>query len=337
MPQNNNPSDRTSGQALIPLSKADGYRVAENNEDVRGWDVRGNDGEKIGKVNDLLIDTGIDKVKYLEVKVDRGLGGKDRNVLIPIGAARLADDEDVVLIDAGRDALREYPDYTGQQITSDYETSLQSRLANAFRGTSNTEVTTGAGASGRTSDSDRYYNDRGLFRGGREATRTDKQEARVTRSEEELAIGKRSVQAGEAYLRKTVETERVRQEVPVTREEVTVERRPLSADAATDVTISEDEIRVPVMEEEVVTQKRVVPKEEVVIRKRAVSDTEVVEEDVRRERVDVDDSAVRDRTSQTRDRGRSAGQKLADAADDVKDRIDGNPASRPGPDATDRR
>jgi uncharacterized protein (TIGR02271 family) len=293
MPQNNNPSDRTSAQALVPLSKAEGYRVAENNEDVRGWDVRGNDGEKIGKVNDLLIDTGIDKVKYLEVKVDRGLGGKDRNVLIPIGAARLADDDDVVIVDAGKDALRDYPDYTGQQITSDYETSLQSRLANAFRGTSST----GATASGRMSDSDRYYNDRGLFRGGREATRTDEREARVTRSEEELAIGKRSVQAGEAYLRKRVETEHVRQEVPVMHEEVTVERRPLSADAATDVTISEDEIRVPVMEEEVVTQKRVVPKEEVVIRKRAVSDTEVVEEDVRRERVDVDDSAVRERTS----------------------------------------
>jgi uncharacterized protein (TIGR02271 family) len=337
MPQNKNPSDRTSAQALVPLSKADGYRVAENNEDVRGWDVRGNDGEKIGKVNDLLIDTGIDKVKYLEVKVDRGLGGKDRNVLIPIGAARLADDEDVVLVDAGKDALRDYPDYTGQQITSDYEASVQSRLANAFRGTSNMEVTTGAGASGKMSDADRYYNDRGLFRGGREAARTGEREARVTRSEEELAIGKRSVQAGEAYLRKTVETERVRQEVPVTHEEVTVERRPLSADAATDVTISEDEIRVPVMEEEVVAQKRVVPKEEVVIRKRAVTDTEVVEEDVRRERVDVDDSAVRERTSQTRDRGRSAGQKLADAADDVKDRIDGNPASRPGPDSTDRR
>jgi uncharacterized protein (TIGR02271 family) len=297
MPQNNNPSDRTSAQALIPLSKAEGYRVAENNEDVRGWDVRGNDGEKLGKVNDLLIDTGIDKVKYLEVKVDRGLGGNDRNVLIPIGAARLADDDDVVLVDAGKDALRDYPDYTGQQITSDYETSLWSRLSNAFSGTGNTEATTGAGGGGRTNDSDRYYNDRGLFRGGQEPSRTDEREARVTRSEEELAIGKRSVQAGEAYLRKTVETEHVRKEVPVTREEVTVERRPLSADAATDVTISEDEIRVPVMEEEVITQKRVVPKEEVVIRKRAVSDTEVVEEDVRRERVDVDDSALRERTS----------------------------------------
>jgi len=337
MPHNNNPSNRTSAPALIPLSKAEGYRVAENNEDVRGWDVRGNDGEKIGKVNDLLIDTGVDKVKYLEVKVDRGLFGKDRNVLIPIGTARLADDEDVVLVDASKEALGEYPDYTGQQITSDYETSLQSRLSNAFRGTRGADVSTASGATGGTTENDRYYNERGLFRGGREASLTDEREARVTRSEEELAIGKRSVQAGEAYLRKTVETEHVRQEVPVMHEEVTVERRPLSADAATDVTISEDEIRVPVMEEEVITQKRVVPKEEVVIRKRAVSDTEVVEDDVRKERVDVDDSGVRERTSQTRDRGRSVGQNLADMADDAKDRIDGNPASRPGPDATDRR
>ena len=353
MPQHNDPSDRTSAQALIPLSEAKGYRVAEDNEDVRGWEVRGNDGEKIGKVNDLLIDTGIDKVRYLEVKVDRGLFGSDRNVLIPIGAARLADDEDVVLLDASKDALRDYPEYTGQQITSDYETSLQSRLSNAFRSTSATTASSGTASTGSANrtDDDRFYNERGLFR-GRESARMDDREvdravcreadreARVTRSEEELAIGKRSVQAGEAYLRKTVETEHVRQEVPVTHEEVTVERRPLSADAETDVSIREDEIRVPVMEEEVITQKRVVPKEEVVIRKRAVSDTEVVEDDVRRERVDVDDSAVRDRTSQTRDRGKStgsAGQRLADMADDVKDRIDGNPASRPGPDATDRR
>jgi uncharacterized protein (TIGR02271 family) len=349
MPKNNNPSDLTGTQALVPLSEAKGYRVAENNQDVRGWEVRGNDGEKIGKVNDLLIDTSIDKVRYLEVKVDRGLFGKDRNVLIPIGTARLADDEDVVLVDAGKDALREYPDYTGQQITSDYETSLQSRLSNAFRGTSGT-ATSGAtvGSSGVMDDNDRFYDERGLFR-GRESARMDDREvdrgvdretdreARVTRSEEELAIGKRSVQAGEAYLRKTVETEHVRQEVPVTHEEVTVERRPLSADAATDVTITEDEIRVPLMEEEVVAQKRVVPKEEVVIRKRAVSDTEVVEEDLRRERVDVDDSGVRTQGSTTRERGKGAGQRLADMADDVKDRIDGNPASKPGPDPTDRR
>src|SRR5215208_2751561 len=48
------------------------------------------------------------------------------------------------------------------------------------------------------------------------------QEALVTRSEEELAIGKRSVSAGEVEVRKTVETERVQQQVPVSREEVVV-------------------------------------------------------------------------------------------------------------------
>jgi len=85
-------------------------------------------------------------------------------------------------------------------------------------------------------------------------------------------------------------------------EEVTVERRPLSADAATDISITEDEIRVPLMQEEVIAEKRVVPKEEVVIRKRAVSDTEVVEDEVRRERIDVDEGSVRERTSRSRTR-----------------------------------
>ena len=130
-------------------------------------------------------------------------------------------------------------------------------------------------------------------------------------------------------------------------EEVTVERRPISADSRVDATISEDEIRVPLMAEEVVTQKRVVPKEEVVVRKHAVTDTEVVEDDVRRERVDVDDASLRGSARGTTERGiergtergstRGVGDRLANAADDLKDRVDGNPASRPGPDATDSR
>ena len=94
--------------------------------------------------------------------------------------------------------------------------------------------------------------------------------------------------------------------------------------------IGDQEIRVPVTEEEIVVEKRPVVKEEIVVTKRAVEETQNVEADVRRERVDVDDQAIRDRA-------KSAGRKAADAAENVKDRIDGNPRSRPGPDAADRR
>jgi uncharacterized protein (TIGR02271 family) len=128
------------------------------------------------------------------------------------------------------------------------------------------------------------------------------QERRLTLSEEQLSIGKRQVQAGEVEIRKTVETEHVRETVPVTREEVSVERRPLSADAATGADIGEDEIRVPLMQEEVVVDKRVVPKEEVVVKKHAVTEERVVADDLRRERLDTDglnglnDARVRDRS-----------------------------------------
>jgi uncharacterized protein (TIGR02271 family) len=57
--------------------------------------------------------------------------------------------------------------------------------------------------------------------------------------------------------------------------------------------IGEEEIRVPLTEEEVVTEKRPVVKEEVRLRKDVVEDTEVVEEDVRREEVDVEDQTER--------------------------------------------
>ena len=87
-------------------------------------------------------------------------------------------------------------------------------------------------------------------------------------------------------------TDREQLEVPTRHEEVTVERVPVEGEA-TEVQIGEDEVVVPVTEEEVVVGKRVVIKEELRIRKDVVEDTEVVEEDVRREEVEVEDETKR--------------------------------------------
>ena len=83
-------------------------------------------------------------------------------------------------------------------------------------------------------------------------------------------------------VRKRVRTDREQIEVPTKHEEVSVERVPVSGEA-TEAQIGEDEVSVPVTEEEVVVDKRAVAKEEVRVRKDVVEDTEVVEEDVRRE------------------------------------------------------
>jgi uncharacterized protein (TIGR02271 family) len=74
------------------------------------------------------------------------------------------------------------------------------------------------------------------------------------------------------------------------REEVEVERRPVErAAGAADVDIREDEVRVPIMEEEVIVEKRPVVKEEIVVKKRAVEETEEVEAELKKERIDVDE------------------------------------------------
>lgn len=115
---------------------------------------------------------------------------------------------------------------------------------------------------------------------------TNESESRLTLSEEQLAVGKRSVASGEVAVAKHVETEHVRQSVPVMREEVTIERRPATG-TSTAARIEEGEIHVPLTHEEVVLEKRVVPTEELVIKKHQVQDQEMVEADVRRERAEV--------------------------------------------------
>jgi uncharacterized protein (TIGR02271 family) len=113
-------------------------------------------------------------------------------------------------------------------------------------------------------------------------------ELRVQRTEEELAVGTREVEAGQVSVRKNVRTDRESIELPTRHEEVSVERVPLLGEAS-EAEIGEDEVSVPVTEEEIVVSKRPVVKEEVRVRKDVVSDTEVVEEDVRREEIEIED------------------------------------------------
>ena len=129
----------------------------------------------------------------------------------------------------------------------------------------------------------------GEERSDRSTERED--ELRVQRTEEELRAGTRERHAGEVGVRKTVRTDRERMEVPTRREEVMVDRVPVDSETS-EADIGDEEIRVPVTEEEVVVEKRPVAKEEVRIRKEVVEDTEVVEEDVRREEIDIDDQTT---------------------------------------------
>jgi uncharacterized protein (TIGR02271 family) len=115
--------------------------------------------------------------------------------------------------------------------------------------------------------------------------------ARVELREEELRTEKQRVQAGEVRLRKEVVSEDRTIEVPVTREEVVIERRPAAKGQSAEGTIAEgEEIRIPVMEEEVRVEKTPVVREEVTLKKRQVQDTERFSDTVRREEARIEET-----------------------------------------------
>jgi uncharacterized protein (TIGR02271 family) len=115
----------------------------------------------------------------------------------------------------------------------------------------------------------------------------------MTRSEEELRVGTQTRERGRARLRKYVTTETQQVTVPVQREEVRVEREPITdanLDAATSgPAISEEEHEVTLREEEVVVEKRAVPRERVRLDTETVTEERQVAEEVRKEQIQVDD------------------------------------------------
>lgn len=113
----------------------------------------------------------------------------------------------------------------------------------------------------------------------------------LERREERLVVDKEVEQAGEVHVGKHVVEDRQAVDVPVTREEVTIERHAVDRPAGGEA-FTEDSIDVPVYEERVETSKEARVVEELELDKTSVTDTERVEETVRREEFDIDDDAT---------------------------------------------
>ena len=232
-----------------------------------GYEVYDRNGEKIGKVDDLFVDEN-DNPEYIGVKI--GFLGTS-STLIPMDLVTVDESAGRLDVATDKETAKNGPAFDDdREITPDYENQVYS-----YYGLQRSE----------TSAEPAAY-------GAYPTETTDEDELRVQRSEEELRAGTREREAGAINVRKRVVTERQQMEVPTRHEEVTVDRVPVEGEA-TEAEIGEDEVVIPVTEEEVVVEKRPVAKEEIRIRKDVVEDTEVVEEDVRREEVEVDDQTER--------------------------------------------
>ncbi|HEY8470308.1 MAG TPA: PRC-barrel domain-containing protein [Longimicrobiales bacterium] len=285
---------------LAMLSELDDFDVADEDPDPRNWEVIASDRRAIGEVKDLVVDTSAMKVRYLDVDVnEEALGAaelRDRHILIPIGYARLDEDSDQVVVDAiSSREVASLPPFEGLPLRRETEDRLHA-------------VFTGGMAGGEERLRHPRYSAESFYEPRRRGL--EEGEARMTRSEEELAIGKRDVRAGEVDVEKHVRTEHVRR--PVTRqvEEVEVERRAARGRGE----IREEELRVPVSEEELVVEKRPRVREELIVRKRPVEETEQIEADLRREEIEIErhgrvremgtEEEEREREQRRRGRGR---------------------------------
>jgi uncharacterized protein (TIGR02271 family) len=123
------------------------------------------------------------------------------------------------------------------------------------------------------------------------AARVEESGATIQLREEELAARSHVVEAGRVSVGTDVVEEQHTLEVPVTREEVTIERQPVQRRPSDEpISASSEQLSVPVREERVAVSKQPVVYEEVEVEKRAVQETQHVSDTVRKEVVDVDAS-----------------------------------------------
>ncbi len=113
---------------LAPLDSLDDFELADGVADVTGWDVVDSGGRRIGEVHAILVDTAAAAPRYLDVEVDHSVmrTDDDRHLLIPVGCARVEDDDDRVrLTTLDANALAGTPLYDHRPVTREFERSIR--------------------------------------------------------------------------------------------------------------------------------------------------------------------------------------------------------------------
>jgi sporulation protein YlmC with PRC-barrel domain len=121
--------DKMKHRRLQELDRSD-FEIIKGEPDIRGWDVKNAAGDKIGEVEELIVDAQQKKVRYMVVDIDDGkLKFNHRKVLLPIGMAELdGKEDDVILPSLQLEQLRSLPDYDKDNLTPDLERKICSTL-----------------------------------------------------------------------------------------------------------------------------------------------------------------------------------------------------------------
>jgi len=234
------------------------------------------DGDKIGKIADVYVDETSGQPEWLTVST--GLFGS-RVSFVPLAGA--TPDGDALRLPYPQDVVKDAPHADPDGHLEPEEEEVLYRHYGRTNGGDQ-------GTTGRTEQRPAGHN------GGQQSS-----DDAMTRSEEELRVGKENVETGRVRLRKYVETEHEQVTVPVQREQVRVEREPITDEnrdaAMSGQDISEAEHEVVLHEERPVVDTEAVPKERVRLGTETETEQKTVEGDVRKERIDTDSGTTQSR------------------------------------------
>ena len=250
----------------------------------RGRTAVDTDGSKLGTIEEIYLDARTQQPEWALIQT--GMFG-NKSSFMPLKDAR-SDGDDVVAPYSKaqvKDAPQMDPD---GELSQSEESALYSHYGIAY---DESRSDSGLPEGGTSTGDER--GDRSGEQGtvGHDTSGPTTDDA-MTRSEEELRIGTAKRESGRARLVKHVVTENVTQTVPVRREEVRVEREPITdanrGDATAGGEITSEEHEVVLHEEEVVVDKQAVPKERVRLDKDVVTDEEQVSETLQKEQIETE-------------------------------------------------
>ena len=277
-----------SGKRLQRL-KHSNYEIADGEPDIRGWDVKDSAGKTIGEVDELIFDVQSLKVRYMVVDLGHNdLDLDKRDVLIPIGLGELhKSDDDVIVPGVTANQLAMLPTYQ-DDVTSSDETAIR----DIFAGIGGAGIGAAALTTGSESDfyAHQHFNEGNLNKNRKTDVMTTDDTTAIPIIEEELQVGKKTVQTGGAYIKSRMVEKPVEETVNLQEERVFVERTPVNQPA--DVTdfdaFKEGTIELKEYAEVPVVSKEARVVEEITVGKEVNERDETIHDTIRKTEVEVE-------------------------------------------------
>ena len=253
----------------------------------RGKNAIDSDGAKIGTVEEIYLDAETNQPEWLAVKT--GLFGSKIS-FIPVAEATDAGGD--VRVPYSKAQVKDAPhaDPDGQ-LSQQEEAQLYRHYGLDYsESRSDTGLAEGTGQTVTQGDPTPQGSS-GVV--GNDVSGRETDDA-MTRSEEEVTVGKTERETGRVRMKKYIVEDQVTETVPLRREQVRVEREPITdanvGEATSGPDLSEEEHEVTLHAEEAVAQKRVVPKERVRLDKDVTTEQQQVTETARKEQIDLVDA-----------------------------------------------